>query len=232
MPVSERSRFGLIGDVHAEHDFLRVALDHFARERVDAVLCVGDVADGRGSVDRCVALLEQHRVVTCRGNHDRWAVHGEPPIGRDGWRAMNDFPGATVYDELGPRTRAWFDALPPTRRVESSVGPLLLCHAFAENDMIFLDEVLATTNEKERRRVQGQLQRLIPDEIAVVVAGHSHRRGVRRIGRLTVINPGTLRRGDNPCVAVLDLATRVVQFFDLDGDRVLESESLSMRPTR
>ena len=183
--TSMPSRFGLVGDVHAEDHFLAAALDHFERERVDGILCVGDIADGRGNVDRCVALLEQHRVVTVRGNHDRWLLHGEPPFGRTGWRAMNDFPGATLFEHVAPRSRAWLGALPPSCRVEAVGGPLLVCHGFADDDMIFLDDVLIGATEKKRRSVQGRLQRLIPDDIAIVVAGHTHRRGVRRIGVAT-----------------------------------------------
>ena len=225
---SARSRFGLVGDIHAEDTHLAAALDHFACEQVHGILAVGDIADGRGDVDRCVALLEQHRVTTVRGNHDRWLLHGDPPFDRNEWRAMNSFPGATVADDLTVRTRAWLRGLPPSCRVESAAGPMLLCHGFADDDMIFLDEVLVAATEKARRRVQGQLQRLIPDDIAIVVAGHTHRRGVRQIGRLTVVNPGTLRSGDNPCFAVLDLAARVVKCFDIDDHgRVLEAETLS-----
>ena len=70
-------KLGLIGDVHAEDDALAQALAHFREERVDHVLCVGDIADGQGDLERCVALLEEVKALTVRGNHDRWLLGGK-----------------------------------------------------------------------------------------------------------------------------------------------------------
>jgi predicted phosphodiesterase len=42
------SRFGVLGDVHCEHEALAAALKLFEHQKVDRVLCVGDVVDGPG----------------------------------------------------------------------------------------------------------------------------------------------------------------------------------------
>ena len=48
-----------------------------------------------------------------------------------------------------------------------------------------------------------------------------------------MVNPGTLRSGDNPCFSVMDLDAKEVRFFDLDDDgRVLDAETLSMKAMR
>lgn len=212
-------RFGLVGDVHAEDDYLRIALDRLARERVEGVLCVGDVADGRGDVNRCVDLLRARGVVTVRGNHDRWLVRHEARDERE----------ATQIDALAWSTRSYLANLPTTARLDTPRGGLLLCHGFGADDMIFVDAVLRDAEgEDERRRERGRLLRLIPGDVSIVACGHSHRRGVRRLGRLTVINAGTLRDGDAPCFAVVDLDAGAVQFHDIDGERVYEGERLTL----
>ena len=48
---------GLIGDVHQEDGLLDRVLDYLEATRVDSLLCVGDIADGRGDLMRCRLLL-------------------------------------------------------------------------------------------------------------------------------------------------------------------------------
>ena len=58
MKKSEISNIGIIGDVHCEDEFLERVLKELA-QHCDLLLCVGDVADGRGSFDRCCSLLRK-----------------------------------------------------------------------------------------------------------------------------------------------------------------------------
>ena len=50
-----------------------------------------------------------------------------------------------------------------------------------------------------------------------VVSGHSHRRMVRKISKTTFINAGTLLRGFDPCVLIVDFDAMIAVFFDWDG---------------
>ncbi len=43
-------KLGLVGDIHAERDL--------PAQRVDQVLFVSDVVDGKGDVDRCCAIFD------------------------------------------------------------------------------------------------------------------------------------------------------------------------------
>lgn len=201
-------RLGLIGDVHAEDDLLEAALFRLSTEKVDAILCVGDITDGQGSVDRCVELLEKHHVLAVKGNHDRWMLKDE----------MRDLSFATMREDITPTTRAYLRELPATRRIGTSAGPLLLCHAFGEHDMIFVDDFLGglePLDEKELRARRSYLSRLIPKDISLVVAGHDHRHATKKIGRLKVFNTGTLRRDKRSGFSILDLETLHTRWFDL-----------------
>ena len=113
--------------MHAEDEKLATAFAHL--RGVDVVLCVGDLVDGAGDLDRCVELLEAHRVVTVRGNHDRWVLGDE----------MRHLAEAHAAAELAPRTRAHLAALHATRRIDTVAGPLLLCHGLGTDDMEFVN---------------------------------------------------------------------------------------------
>ena len=100
-------------------------LAEFQKLGVPDVLCVGDIADGMGDVNRVCTLLEDHRVLTVIGNHDRWLLSGE----------MREDKEATHVRALTPRSRKFVDGLPTTRVFDTPRGRLLLCHGVGDDDM-------------------------------------------------------------------------------------------------
>lgn len=197
-------KFAAIGDVHAEDARLAKALERLALFRLDAVLCVGDVVDGRGDPARCCKLLQKARVLTVRGNHERWLVNGE----------MRDLPMATAEVTMDAGSWAFLAQLPPTRRIETVLGPLLLCHGIGEDDMarVLPDDALTEL---------GPIAPLLGSEYELVLGGHTHRRMVRAISGLTLFNAGTLAPDGGAHVMVCDLEKRVVEYLDFDGDEQL-----------
>ena len=210
-------RIGLIGDIHAEHEYLETALQYL-KPRVDRILAVGDIVDGRGDTDRCVELLKQYDVACVRGNHDRWLLASTHRIHE-------------LFALSGP-TQDYLATLPATQLHDTVAGPLLLCHGLGEDDMVFIDTALREA--KDERKERGRLQRLVPGDVKLVVAGHTHQRGVQRLGRgISVINAGTLKDGDNPCFGILNLDDEFVQYFDLeDGGVVRGAEIINIRGER
>ncbi len=204
-------RFGAIGDVHAEHTFLAAALDTLRGENLDAIFCVGDIVDGRGDVDRCCALLQQNDVIAVRGNHERWLLKDD----------MRTLPKAHHASDLAPSSCAYLAALPTTRRIATTRGPLLLCHGIGDDDMARL----WTYDYGYALETNDALAALRATDHTLMVGGHTHERMVRSFGALTVINAGTLTYTDTPCFLVADLQEGYVQFYDLDDDaRVIEAE--------
>jgi len=209
-------RFGLIGDVHAEDELLAVTLVSLAAAGLDAILCTGDLADGPGSVDRCRELLEAHGVQVVSGNHDRWLRQGR----------MRDLPDATDPAQLSPATLAYLAALPSTRDLETSRGLLHLCHGVGSNDM----GRLLPDDEGYGLETNSDLQRLIhEDHYATLVAGHTHRRMVRRFHSLLALNPGTLHRAEEPGFLIVDLEAGMVLPHQLSPDgAVTRGEAITL----
>jgi predicted phosphodiesterase len=212
------ARFAVLGDIHAEDETLSIILDFVGREGVDAVLAVGDVVDGRGSVNACCRLLMECSAVVVRGNHERWLLAG----------TMRDLPAATHAADLDSTARDFLASLPVTRHFTTTRGGLLLCHGTGEDDMSAVrpDDhgVVLESNE--------ELQRLLREPaLRLVVCGHSHRRMVRPIGPLTIINAGTLCRGESPGFGIVDLGNRAeVTFFEhVPGGNVAAVDVVPLR---
>jgi len=65
-------------------------------------------------------------------------------------------------------------------------------------------------------------------DVNLVVSGHSHRRMVRRVGSLTLVNAGTLFREHAPCFCTIDLCAGVVTFFERRGEAVVTAEVVDL----
>jgi predicted phosphodiesterase len=207
-------RLGLIGDIHAEDERLAAALRVFREHATDAILFVGDIADGLGDIDRCCTLLVDARAVGVRGNHDRWLLAD----------TMRSLPNAHLRADLAPASLELLESLPVTRELETPLGRLLLCHGVGASDMQRLrpDDVgyALQTNDDLARLLQASTY-------TIVVGGHTHERMVKRYraadlelagdGTLVFVNAGTLARDHTPCCGILDCAKGSVAFFDLDN---------------
>ncbi len=199
-------RVGVVGDVHAEDEQLAGALEFFAEQGVERVLCVGDIADGRGDLSRCCELLASTDAV--RGNHERWAL-GE---------TMRTLPDASP--PLSEAQRLYLGNLPVERYYDTPRGALLLCHGLGADDMAKVEPA----DGDYALRSNSALQQLLSEgKCRFVINGHSHRRMVRTIGGVTIINAGTLFQDHEPCLALVDFAQGLVRFHAVSKGAVQQA---------
>jgi predicted phosphodiesterase len=193
---------GLIGDVHAEDELLETALTLLKQLGATRILCTGDIADGRGSVDRSCSLLREAGAVTVRGNHDRWVLADK----------MRDLPDACFRRDLHPSTIAFLMELPAIVRIASPPGDGMLCHGLGSDDMASVrpdDSGYALESNLE-------LQQLLANKsMRLVFNGHSHRPMVRHFSGLTIVNAGTLFREHQPGFVVVDFTCSRVAWHGL-----------------
>jgi predicted phosphodiesterase len=190
-------RVGVLGDVHGEPEALEAALVFFREAKTDAVLCVGDVVDWHGDVSRCPELLRKNEVMVVRGNHERWCLANE----------MRNLPFATL--KLSDADRAYIETWPKSRRFQTPMGGLLLCHGVGEDDMAELRPSTRGYGLLEIAPLRGLM---LDPEISFMVGGHTHVHMVRRFQGLVAINAGTLAQEHDPCVALLDFEAKHCAF--------------------
>lgn len=184
-------RVGLIGDVHAEDDALVLVLRELRRMGAETLLQVGDIADGPGDLERCVALLREHRVLAVRGNHDRWLLANQ----------HRELPYTRPLSATAPRVIEFLSRLPATREFRSPRGHVLLCHGLGTNDMA------GVTPDSSGYDISSNdgLQRLIQERrYRFVMNGHTHRSMLRTFGPLSIVNAGTLLRDHERSFTLVD----------------------------
>ena len=162
---------GVIGDIHGEDTRLESALEFLRQQKVEAILAIGDIADGPGDFQRCVDLLREYDVQSVRGNHDDWFLRN---LARDLENAHDD-------NALDVEGRAWLGALPLKRQWHTASGELLLCHGVGDNFM----RDLRPDDDKYTLQYNRELNELVhEDRFRWMINGHTHQRMVRRFGNL------------------------------------------------
>lgn len=207
-------RVGLIGDIHCEVDRLNQVIGLFRSAELDAIVAVGDIADGRGDLTETCRLLETERVLAVAGNHDRWLLAGE----------MRDLPDATPAEDVSPCARRYLAALPKTRLLETTRGTALLCHGLGEDDMASV----RPDDDGEALMYNAALGRLLHSRCArFVLNGHSHRPMLRTIDGLTILNAGTLHPNHRPVCSIADFDAGSMHVYDVAPDGVRPAEQWS-----
>jgi predicted phosphodiesterase len=173
-------RLGLIGDVHGEHLRLADALEWFAGESVDAIVCTGDVADGAGCINACCKLLAQGDVITVAGNHDRWLLQDR----------VRNVPDAHRLADLDDASRSFLETLPQVVSLQTVAGELILCHGVLDND---LGKVWPGTERSPIERSAEMDDLLAAGSHRFFINGHMHYRVLIDFHGLVMLNAGTLR---------------------------------------
>ena len=195
------ARIGVIGDVHAEHEHLATALDFFDRAAVDLLLCTGDIVDGPGDVERCIAMLSERDVPTVRGNHERWLLTDK----------VRHIAHAHHRSALSARALEYLMGLPVQREFATSDGRLLLCHGVAEKDMV---KVWPGTDRLAPQRSARLDALLTTKRFDWLINGHMHYRTLLHFDSLTLLNAGTLSRRHRPGLTLLNLEENRIEAFE------------------
>jgi putative phosphoesterase len=169
-------RYGVVSDLHANLPALEAALAALESERVDRVVCAGDVVGYGPHPNECVARLEEEGIPSVAGNHDLIA------IGRLGFERTDDLARRTLEwtrVALTEEARACLEGLP----LRWSDEALTIAHGSIDDP-----EVYIRTDEQ----AAAQLAALDRDP-GVLVLGHTHVPQKYRDdqGRL-LINPGSV----------------------------------------
>jgi predicted phosphodiesterase len=224
-------RLALISDVHANAPALSAVLEVIAAQRVDRIVCLGDVAGYHTQLADCVRLLQQVGALCVVGNHDR-AVIGA--LDTQGFSPTAQRAIVWTQARLDETSRDFLAAQPLKRAIDDALvavhGAL---HPEVGCEWVRLDD-------DAKRSLSFDALAAHPCGAQVCAFGHTHRPGVwercaggiRFVGRDTVtlaadalylVNPGSVgeSRDDDPraSFALFDSQARSIVFHRVMYDR-------------
>jgi putative phosphoesterase len=178
-------RLAAIYDIHGNLPALEAVLEEIRQAEVDRIVVGGDVLPGPMPRETLACLLDLDVPVQfIRGNGDRVVLAQMAGIDIDEVPEQHREAIRWVARQLDPEHERWLASWPKTLRVEiRGFGEVLFCHATPRSDT----EVFTRLTPEAR---------LFPvfeePNVPLVVCGHSHMQFDRTIGKVRVVNAGSV----------------------------------------
>ena len=67
-------RLAIVSDIHANLEALQTALEIIKNQRIDQIICLGDVVGYGANPNECLTLIQREAAVTLLGNHDQACI--------------------------------------------------------------------------------------------------------------------------------------------------------------
>jgi putative phosphoesterase len=172
-------RLLIVSDLHANGPALQ-AVD----ETVDAAVFLGDAVDYGADAAEAVSWLQRHATYAVRGNHDHAVATGKPTGASPAMRAAAEACASWTRAVLGTPQQAFLLGLPQEATFEFAGCRFTAVHA-APSDALYRYLPPETSEQAWR----DELRHVRADWL---LYGHTHRPFLRRIGRVTILNPGSV----------------------------------------
>jgi len=200
----------LLSDIHANWPAL-VAI----RESFDVCLFMGDLVDYGTNPVPCIEWIRTHATAAIRGNHDHAVAQRVPARNGGGFKSLTAATRPINWKLLDSARMKFLARLPVTRHVVINDVRFFLVHGTPRDP---LDEYLEADGDAWNVRLQDV-------DADYVCVGHTHSPFRLDLGRLQVINPGSVgqpRDGDARCsYAVIENGAVEIRRVEYDIDATL-----------
>ncbi len=198
-------KIGLISDIHADMQSLKLALDMLQGQAVDRVWCMGDLVDKGIDGDAVVNSIRQRNIPSVVGNHDWLAKENQH------WMLHNY--GQSYPMLLTDDTITYLDTLPDTLTLTWEGLRILVAHGTPWSR----DEYLFPYSKPALFKQVAQFA-----EADVVILGHTHEPMIALVDEVSIFNPGSVcgnqTHGSATC-ATLTLPDCIFRVFNIRTDQ-------------
>ncbi|HEX9667071.1 MAG TPA: YfcE family phosphodiesterase [Thermodesulfobacteriota bacterium] len=179
----------ILSDIHANIEALQTIMEEY-----DYLICLGDLVDYGPSPRECIDFMKKNAYAIVRGNHDNAVAFGADCKCSEAYKPMSVKTRELMREILGQDEISYLSSLPLNTTIELSGARFFLAHATpTENLFKYLPPDSPDYDWQE------EIKGLDAD---FVLLGHTHLSLIKKIGKTTVINPGSVGQSkDVPGVA-------------------------------
>ncbi len=188
-------RYLIVTDIHANIDALRAINEPF-----DKMLVLGDLVDYGAAPEDAIRFVREKNATAISGNHDFAMATGADCRSSPISHALSVATREHFRPLLSAEALGYLRSLPAGLTIETEGTRIYLVHATPREPLFeYLD---GNDPESEWRSAIGDLA----EKEGWLFVGHTHKPFIRKIGRLTIVNPGSLGMpidGDpRACIAI------------------------------
>jgi diadenosine tetraphosphatase ApaH/serine/threonine PP2A family protein phosphatase len=154
-------RYGIMADIHGNLEALEAVMEAFSGERIDSLICAGDIVGYGADPVECVARVRKTASAAIAGNHE-WGV-----LGLTSLDYFNDFAGAAIVWTKDALDAASMDYIRSLGLVYES-GAMTVVHGTPESPEDF-NYILSEADAHHSMQFM---------KTAVCFVGHSHSPGI------------------------------------------------------
>lgn len=206
-------RILLIADIHGNYEALQTVL----KVPYDRVICLGDIVDYGPDPDKCIDILREKAIPTIRGNHDNAVAFKVDCQCGYKYKHLSIATRKYTWEILDNDRIEYMQKLPLQIKEEVDGKRLYLTHASPRSMFEYIKP--ETPDEEIRKMIDESTE---PLEADFLVIGHSHIPMNRKLGNLTIINPGSVgqpRDGDSrTSCSIFDTKNGKIEQFRLEYD--------------
>ena len=205
------TRIGLISDVHSSPVALAEALQIFAGQQVDDIICAGDIAGYYEGLLPTIQLLAGSNCKAIVGNHDQ------------SWLEKNPAPQS---DTDSSEIRNYLQLLPQTLQFSIEGKRLFVVHANPPSEQHGGIKLRNRYGDIVEERKTEWAKSLVDFDHDVLIVGHTHQVYAEQLGKVLVINPGSVPF--NHSCMILSLPDLRVETYALGGREIVNCWNFSM----
>lgn len=189
-------KLAVISDIHGNIYALMKALEDIDEQKVDKIICLGDLVGYGPHPNEVVALIKRREISCIKGNYDASVVDGDYTYIRN--TSINSFSLPWTSSEVRVANKYFLDSLPTSLKYTFNGVNFLFTHGSpnAINDYLFED----STNTID---VMNKL------EDDVLVCAHTHIPCSKKYGNKLFINVGSVGKPKigkpNPTYAIIEI---------------------------
>lgn len=189
-------KVAVISDIHGNIYALMKALEDIDEQKVDKVICLGDLVGYGPHPNEVIALIRRREIPCIKGNYDASVVDGDYTFIRN--TTINSFSLPWACNEVRISNKYYLESLPNFLKYTFNGVNILFTHGSpnAINDYLFEDSpnTIKVMNELEED---------------VLVCAHTHIPCAKKYGNKLLINVGSIGKPKigrpNPTYAIIEI---------------------------
>ncbi len=182
-------RILILSDIHANIEALEAI-----KEEYDFLLCLGDLVDYGPSPMECIDFIKKNAHAVVRGNHDNAVALKVDCKCSESFKPMSVKTRELMWEILRKEEILYLGSLPSNMLLEIGAAKLFLRQA-TPTDNLFKYLKPYSPDHVWQEEIEGL-------EADFVLLGHTHIPMIKKVGKTTIINPGSVGQSkDVPAVA-------------------------------